>query len=274
MEDEVEDSLIPAQQQAITPSAVIPVGSNVPVSYSDTSDIHGHTLRYSNMCTICRHANLMHINIARARDHKPYLQISKEYGVPTEALRKHFDNHYELSDYNRRIVKLQDDTSPEAREIISKIFDGNTDLLEGTSSVLKSKATRLNAVKARIEELTTSMEVGAIEDMDKQEIIMLHRLAQDIEDSILKAYQIIDKKVFPFKKEELSNAVLSYKLETLSKMLDEIKLVLMDFKKRPGCSDIIDDLTNELAKRFNRLEDEVLKSGGIIKPVEQPQDAD
>ena len=249
---------------------IIPPCGNTPVSYRE-QDTYGYTVRYSNMCTICRHVKLSDINLSRSRDHKTFQEIQKEFGVPYEALRKHFENHYALSEYNQRIIKLQDDTSPEAKEIISKIFDGNTDLLEGASAILKSKATRLNAIRMRIEEINNALEVSAAEDMDKQEFVLLNRLSQDIEDSMLKAYQIIDKKIFPFKKEELTNAVLSYKLETLSKMLDEVKLVLMQFRERPECSSFIDELTQELAKRFNRLEDEVLKSGGILKSVQEPQ---
>lgn len=250
---------------ALQPNAIIPSGGAIAVPFdANASEVYGHVLRYSAMCTVCRHVDLAKINLARAKDHKAYSSISKEFGVPVEALRKHFDNHYELSGYNKRIVNLQDNTSTEAKEIISKIFDGNVDLLDGTTAVLKSKAVRLNAIRARIEELTTNIEVDAAEDVDKQEFIMLNRLAHDIEDSIIKAYQIIDKKIFPFKKEELSNAVLSFKLDTLDKLTDEVLIVLDEFKKNPEYTDLINAMKLAISNRIALLEKDILKSGGIM----------
>lgn len=242
------------------------------VTAGDDHDTYGYTIRVSGLCAICRMAARREVNLARARDHKKFTEISVEFKVPVETIKKHFQNHYVISEYNTQIIALSEDTTKEAKELITKIFDGNTDFLDGVSAVLKSKAVRLNDIQNSLSSLNDNAEIGALEDTDKQERIMLHRLAEDVENSITKVYQLMDKKIFPFKKEELSNAILSYKLETLSKMLDEVKIVLMDFQKRPGVGtyvDIIGDLTVELVKRFNKLEAEVVQSGGIVVP--QPQ---
>ena len=89
------DSLLPTT--TFVPTQIIPAGSNTPVAYSEPES-YGHTLRFSNMCTICRHVKLSDINKARAQVFKSYSDISKEYNLPQEALRKHFENHYMISE--------------------------------------------------------------------------------------------------------------------------------------------------------------------------------
>ena len=80
---------------------------------------------------------------------------------------------------------------------------------------------------------------------------------------------VIDKKMFPFKKEEMINAVTSYKLSVLGKMVDAIQLVFVDFEKQGGeYQTMVQEMRVALADKFNKLEDQIVKAGGIIKPVD------
>ena len=240
------------------------------ITASDVSvidkDQYGHTLKRSTLCVICRHHQLRDINLARARDYKSIQEISSEFNIPPDIVRKHFDNHYILSSTSQKAIKIKEDTSPEAKEVISKIFDGNVDILEGSESVLKSKAARLNIITNKILEMSDRSEIDALDEDERLEFLALHRVAEEIENSIMKVYQVIDKKLFPARREDLMNAILSYKMNYLSKMIDETKLVLLEFKKKPEYVDLINVLIGELAKRFNKLEEEILRSGGMVRP--------
>ena len=65
-------------------------------------------------------------------------------------------------------------------------------------------------------------------------------------------------------REDLSNAILSYKLGILSKLLDDIQVVFIQFEKNPVYNSLVRNLRQALSERFNLLEDNILKSGGVL----------
>lgn len=255
----------------VVPSHIIAPESTTPVVYQGEDDRqYGHMVRSSAMCNICRNTNIHKIHLARARDFKTYREISEKFGVPYESVKKHFDNHYALSEYSLKAIALKENTTPEAKELISKIFDGKTDFLEGSSAVLRSKVSALHSINARIEALTDKNEIDSAEDIDKQEYIALHKLRQNDENDIIKIYALMDKKIFPVRKEELASAVLAYKLEVLQRIFDEVALTIGRLRGLPEYAHCVEALAAELATRFNQLEISILNSGGIIPSAAEP----
>lgn len=240
------------------------VRTNVP---PQNPDQFGKKLKYSRLCPICAHPEKVEIQLLRARDHLTYEQISDLKNVRVAALRIHFENHYIVSIPNSQIIALRDEGSKEANELIEKVLEGELDLFSGAKGVLEAKAQRLSIVKRRILELSNSIETNSLEEFETAEFINLNKLAESIENSMLKAYQIVDKQLIPFNSEERSNAILSYKLKVLSKMLDQIQITLLEFERRPEYSFLINDLRIALASRFNQIEDEIVKSGGVVQPA-------
>jgi hypothetical protein len=55
----------------------------------------------------------------------------------------------------------------------------------------------------------------------------------------------------------------------LSKLLDDIQIVFIEFEKDPRYTELVRTLRTALSARFNFLEDSILKSGGIIQAVEK-----
>jgi len=248
-----------------TSTELVPVETPTTSIQEEDTATYGRVLKRSTICTVCNHPQYREINLMRARDHMPLDEISRLMLVSVDALRIHFKNHYMISESNSRIIALREDASPEANELVRKIFDKEIDLFSGAQSVLESKAERLNAIRSRMQLLTDRQEIDALDDIETAEFISLNKLAEETENSVLKAYQIIDKKLFPMKKEELSNAILQYKLNILSKMLDQIQIVFLEFESNAQFKPLIDELRRALASRFNQIEDEILKSGGIMQ---------
>lgn len=234
----------------------------------ESTDYYGKYLRKSRGCSICIRKDHMEINLLRARDHMTIEDISTSKGVSMDTLRTHFNNHFILSNNIKIIINLKENTSQESTELVTAILDGNVDLYAGSKGVLESKGQRLGPVQQRIKELHDYQELRLLEEQELIELIQFHKLAEDIENSILKTYQIIDKKLFPINREDLSTAILSYKLGVLSKLLDDIQLVFLQFEKNPLYTELVKNLRVALSERFNFLEDSILKSGGIIKPAE------
>lgn len=229
----------------------------------------GYYVKRSTLCPVCNRLDHMDINATRARDHMTISEISQQYGLPVITLEKHFDNHFMVSVQNRKIINLKENDDQESRELVTRILEGNVDLIEGAESVLKSKSQRLHMITQRIRALTDKQEIGVLEDIELQELNELHKRASDLEDSIVKTFIVIDKKMFPFKKEEMINAVTSYKLSVLGKMVDAIQLVFVDFEKQGGeYQTMVQEMRVALADKFNKLEDQIVKAGGIIKPVD------
>lgn len=230
---------------------------------------YGDYAKRSTLCPICTREDHMEINLARARDHLSINDIALRFAISPSLLQTHFGSHFIISSSSQQILNIMEDDSQEAKEIVSKIFEKNIDLVEGAESVLQSKAQRLLPILNRIKHLTDFQEINELTDEDKQELFLLNKQAGEIEDSILKAYTTIDKKLFPFKKDEINNAVTAYKLSVLSKLLDQIQLVFVEFEKRsPEYAQLIEEMRNTLADKFNQLEDIIVKAGGILKPID------
>lgn len=235
----------------------------VPVR-KETVKTYGKVLHRSRKCVVCTHRESAVINLMRARDHLSLDEISEIKGISKAALRIHFDNHFIVNKTNSDIIALKEDASPEANEIVESIIEGDIDIFAGAQGILESKAQRLNPILSRLKELTSTMETEKLEDFETQEYVALNKLAESIENSMLKTYQIVDKRLLPFKREELSNAILSYKLKILKKMLDKVQLVLLEFEKVPNYRTFVAELRSALAEHFNKIEDDILQSGGTL----------
>lgn len=226
----------------------------------------GHYVKQSRICPVCQNDSSKEINLRRARDHKPIKDIAVEFGISPKELKKHFENHYIISDNNQEIINVLESVDSEKKEIITKALEGNLDIIEGTSSILKSQAKRLAGVQQRIKVLSDELERDMLEEEERKEFIDLNRLAASIEESMLKSYKTIDKKLFPPDKDDLYNAILDFKLRVLGKLADEIIIEMNTFsKKGPEYERIMEELKQALSVRFNNIEDSVMRSGGIIK---------
>jgi hypothetical protein len=253
--------LAPGGSAGGTSSAIVEYASSNP-------DQYGLLQRKSKICTICNKLNHTQINMARARDHKKLGEIAAEFSVTVHDLRTHFRAHFIINENQQRIIDFKEDDSTEAKEIITKVFERNTDLLDGAQSVLQSKAVRLSDINLFLKDLADKREIDALNDVEKQEYVQYHKLANDLENSILQTYVTMDKKMFPFRKEDLGLAVTSYKLSVLSKLLDQVQLVFLEFEKvNPQYSAMIKEMRTALAEKFNEMEDIISKSGGLITPL-------
>jgi hypothetical protein len=233
---------------------------------------YGRLIKRSSLCVVCQRIDHREINLMRARDHNTLGEIELEKQIPKRELRRHFENHFILTESNQEIINLRENTDSEKREIITKAFEGNLDVIEGASSILKSMAERLSMLRNRMRTLSDGLETETLDNKvldndDRNEFLDLNRECTKIEKEMLKAYEVIDKKLFPPNKEDLYDAVLSYKLDILSKMLDQIWIEFSEFERKSEAHFmLIQELKEQLAIRFNRLEDEILKSGGILRP--------
>lgn len=247
--------------------ALVPVTNQVSIRESlETTD--GSYIKKSRICPICMRLDHMEINMMRARSHMPVHSISQQKGVSPDALTLHFKNHFIISKNNQDIIDIQENSSQESNEIITRILDGDIDFFGGAQSVLKSKAQRLLPIQNRLKALSDQHEIDNMEDVDKQEYILLNKLAEDVENSIMKVHQIIDKKMFPSSKEEIVRAVMSYKLSILNKFVDDIILVLMEFEKQAEYRDLIQQIRLSLSQRVSNLESLIIKSGGEMRAIE------
>lgn len=255
----------------------LPTIRNTSVQQVDTTtqeivEQYGRYHRRSKICTICRNSSHMDINLMRARDHMSLDDIHAQTGISREALQTHFKTHFILSKNHRQIIELQESGSTEANEIVEKILEREIDLFSAAEGVLHTKSKRLNIISSRLDDLSDEMEAGGLEDFETGEFIQLHKLSNEIENDILKTYQIIDKKLFPFKQEELSNAVLNYKIRILKQMLEQIHITLVDFEQQEEHTEVVQAIRMALANRINRIEDDILKSGGMIQYQSNSQD--
>lgn len=242
---------------------------------SDDVDVnHGYYIKRSRICPLCIRADHMEINMLRARDKQTLTYISRNKGIAMDTLNRHFKNHFLIAPRDKKILDLMENSSDEANSIIEKIMEGEIDLFASSSAVLESKAQRLHIIKEQLKHLSDNMEIDALEDVEKQEFLLLNREAGAIEDSIVRIYQIIDKKLFPSSREELSKAILTYKLNVLKKMIDSIVLVFLEFDKKPEFSSLVAQLRYALAQKVNLLEADILKSGGILQITDEKSGKD
>lgn len=258
-EDEIDENNYPVPQKIETQDGIV---QYEPVKIGN----FGRVLRRSTICPICLRNDCMKINLARAKDHKKLTIIAAEFGTSIDNLRTHFRNHFEVSETQQTIIDYKEEDSTEAKEIVTKIFEGNTDIVDGAQSVLQSKAVRLKEMNAIRQELADRREINALDDVEKQEWLQLHKLADALENSILAAYQVLDKKIWGDK--GLGNAVTAYKMSILQKLVDQVILVFLQFeKKSPEYQEMIKEMRSELSKRINEMEDVISKSGGLITPL-------
>jgi len=162
--------------------------------------------------------------------------------------------------------------------VISTLKEKETQLLTKIEQAKKDQLSEhvqnyeeiLRVLDNEIRNIGTELSIISDQDYkDIQEFFQMNKLAEEVENSILKTWQIIDKKLFPISREDLSNAILSYKLGVLSKILDDIQIVFVEFEKNSYYTDLIKNLRTALSERFNFLEDSILKSGGILQSVER-----
>jgi hypothetical protein len=269
--DEYGSSIEPEESDTSQSYPVTTVVSAVtsPVAAIENMDYFGKYVKKSRGCFICSGKNHMTINLMRARDHLPLSVISENTDISMDMLNLHFNNHFLISSNIQKILNIKENTNQESRELVRSILEGNIDLFAGAQGVLEAKGQRLHFIQQRIKELSDIQEMRILEDIEIQEFFQMNKLAEEVENSILKTWQIIDKKLFPISRDDLSNAILSYKLGVLSKLLDDIQIVFIEFEKDPRYTELVRTLRTALSARFNFLEDSILKSGGIIQAVEK-----
>jgi len=247
-------------------------------SYATTTEIspiveneykkYGKILTRSHLCNVCTSKYLDKINLLRARDHKTYaeiVEIIQSPGINELSLSKHFKNHFHINKTHSDIISLKEDTSPESLEIVEKLLEGEIDIFSAGNALLDIKTKRLNFIMSRIEFLNAHLEEDSADDVDKQEFVSLNKSATELETSITKLIVILDKKMFPSSQTDLSNAVLQYKLNVLSKIIDNVQLTLLDLEKTPEYFVVIQEIRKVLASKIGSIEDDILKSGGVIK---------
>jgi len=225
----------------------------------------GKYTKKSRVCPICLRMDHMEINALRGRDYLTYGEISAQKNVTKESLDLHFTNHFIISTSSQQILDLKEDSSSEANEIVNKIFEGNIDLFSALQSILEGKAQRLHMINERVKHLSDNHEIDNLDDVEKQEFILLNKLADTIEDKIVRVYQLMDKKLFPTNQEDMAKAILTYKLDILTKFVDGIIRIFIEFERNPEYSDLIKQLRISLSQTVSNLEAGILKSGGIIK---------
>ena len=228
---------------------------------------YGHFLRESQICPICLRADRNAIHIARARDHQTLKEISEQFGVSKKDLIRHFENHYRVSTANQDIINIYENTDTSKRDVVNAAFEGTLDIVYSTSTILRNYAKRLNVIQSRLDALSDELERDMLEEEEIEEFHRLNAAATDITKNMLKAYQTIDKKLFPKDSDDLWNAILTYKLDALSKMLDNVLIVFADFERKgPDQSQMIQEIKESLRLKFNKLEEEILESGGSLNP--------
>lgn len=229
---------------------------------------YGKILTRSHLCSICTSKYLDQINLLRARDHKTYeeiVNIIQAPGITVDKLKKHFKNHFHINKTHSDIISLKEESSPESLEIVEKVLEGEIDIFSAGNALLDIKTKRLNFMMNRIEFLNAHLEEDSADDVDKQEFVSLNKSATELETSITKLLVILDKKLFPSTQEDLSNAVLQYKLKVLSKIIDNIQLTLIELEKNSEYYHVIQEVRKVLASKIGSIEDEILKSGGVMK---------
>jgi len=269
--------LVPVFEEALVRVPVrVPVEVEEPITPEVViePDKYGKKIKNSRLCPICKDRSRMRVNLARARDHMTIEDISTRFGFPMEALEIHFKSHFQVSKENRRIIELREQESTEANEFVEVLLEGNLDFFCAVTAVLESKAKRINAFSNRIDFLTDYQEIDDLGAFETSELMQLNRELGKLETDALKAHELLFKKILPGGKEEMKNAVIAYKYSILSKMLDAIQVSLNEFESRPEYEDLIRNLRSMLASKFNKIEEEVLKSGGIVASIESGEEVD
>jgi hypothetical protein len=233
---------------------------------------YGKYIRRSRLCTICNHPHHMDINLMRARDHLSLDEISNRMRVAPEGLDIHFKNHYILSRQSKNILALREEGAVEENELFGKIIESDSDFFSILQSIQDAKARRWNMIQRRIDSLRDEQEVDGLDQFSTSEFVQLCKLVKDEENDIAKFQELIDKKLMPVNKEERVKAVLSWKYKTMSWVVDRIQIRFNEIELKPEYittnKALIGELRRLLAMDFNEIEDEILKSGGILRPAE------
>lgn len=231
---------------------------------------YGYYAQHSKICMICTSTKSNDINLLRATGHLSYKEIATKIGLPVKEVERHFCKHFILKPTVAQAIAVKEHIKPEAQEIITKILDGEVDLVSAVKGVLKSKAETLLQIKGRIERLEEELEEDSF-DVDPETGIgfdksanytafnKLVEQANKYENAILDGYKVIDNKFF--NQDDLVRAITEYKLNYLSKVLDSIVIICRMLESRGGeYKQVITELKFELAKQFDVLEAEVLSS--------------
>ena len=229
---------------------------------------YGRQLTNSHLCAVCLSKHHNQINLLRGRDHKTLDEICNTIqapGITVANLEKHFKNHFILTKASSDIISLKEENSPEATELVRKVLENEIDIFSAGQSILEVKSKQTHFLMNRIEFLNAHLEEDSADDIDKQEFAALNKVLTEVTNSMTKIYVIMDKKLFPSSKDDLSNAVLQYKLNVLSKIIDNIQLALLELELNPKYYEVIQQIRAALASRIGNIEDEILKTGGMMK---------
>lgn len=229
---------------------------------------YGNQITNSHLCSVCLSKHHNQVNLLRGRDHKTLDEICniiQAPGITVANLEKHFKNHFILTKSSSDIISLKEENSPEASELVRKVLENEIDIFSAGQSILEVKSKQSHFVMNRIEFLNAHLEEDSADDVDKQEFAALNKVLTEITNSMAKIYVIMDKKLFPSSKEDLSNAVLQYKLNVLSKIIDTIQLALLELELNPKYYEVIQQIRAALASKIGNIEDEILKTGGMMK---------
>jgi len=246
----------------------IPIDKDIECVQEDTQ-YYGEYIKKSGACPICSSPDHMRVNLARAKELLTLSSISKSINVSIESIDKHFRNHFIISKNCRKILNIKESDNQEATDLIDAVLGGNLDIYTGINGVLQAKVQRHNIMRERIRILSDRQENNLEEQIDTAELLQLHKAANDLEDSIAKTYQLLHKSVFSVSKSEITEAFLRFQLDMLNKMLNDIQAVFIEFEIVPEYKEVISALRISLAKKFNIMEDSILRSGGIIKDIYQ-----
>ena len=238
---------------------------------NDDNELYGKYSRKSRACSICTRDDHMEINMLRAKKHMALKDISQLKGISIDMLQTHFSNHFILAPTVFKLINLKENTNQESQDIITAILEGNFDIYAGTSGVLESEGMQLKMLQDRLKELRDYQETRILTNDETIEYNQIHLLLLKTSNQIVKHYQIIRDNLYPLNsKDGLANAFLSFKIDALEKMINDVQIELLEYEKDPKYTDLIKQLRYTLSKRFNYLEENILKSGGFLeKPVEK-----
>lgn len=241
---------------------------------------YGKYAQHSKICMICTSSKANEINLLRAVSHLSYKEISNEIGLPYKEVERHFSKHFILKQTVQQALAVKENVKPEAQEIITKILDGEVDLVSAVSGILKSKAETLLQMKGRMTRLEEELEEDSF-DVDPETgkgfdkaanynaYIKLAESANKLENSIMEGYKVIDNKFF--NQDDIVRAIIDYKLAYLSKVLDSIVITCkMLESKGDEYSRVINELRVELARQFDVLESEVVTASATQNAKELP----
>src|SRR5690606_5362749 len=103
----------------------------------------------------------------------------------------------------QKLIRLKENTDSEDLAIVTKVFDGEIDAFSALQDILKSKAKRLHGVNQRLNKIEEQFDIQNEDLEDKQEYALLHKTANDIENSMQKIYKSMHEMLFPSNREAL-----------------------------------------------------------------------